>query len=524
MSNQFTPERLEELRALAEQVKADPEIVNSLGEDDVRDLRIYANPFGTQLREGEFFANMSIINWSQVRMKKMLTTALIGYIFRMQMEYEPEEELETLRRKCEKDKEGQNAERCLELEAELARESAAITKTARKLIARFLARHFEFNPDKHLRGAATNPTGDPEREKAYQDADEGTRVRMQCEQIETKIKAKPESLYTFMRGNTLAVHQSALRAASLLARAKSTVESGLPLDDLRVLFTREKTQMEAIATELGRVAEPLERADTLAAWEHKPPSDVFHQFGRYFDNHYSEIDRVCTALYNDKTDIEFAIKLYSTHDTEDDARAYCDSHSREFTNDVLTVSSVGTTLLGPFKGNRDRVNYYNTNTLILREMEKQAELDHKLGKDLMEKEIKKKKKQNIAESGPDAASLASYAGVASGLSIGNRTLTREDREKLEREIAEAEDKEVPDDAIQMNKFVVTYGEDGDATLAREKFYTQAEAPLHLTDPKSQFKEKYQPKKIKSRAGEVAVIADGELKKVLAAKKPLEPAE
>lgn len=524
MSDPFTPERLEELRALAERVKADPEIVNSLGEDDVRDLRIYANPFGTQLREGEFFANMSIINWSQARMKKMIMTGLIGYIFRLQMEYEPEEELELLRRKCEKDKEGQNSEFCLEREAELARESAAITKTARKLIGRFLARHFEFNPDKHLRGAATNPTGDPEREKAYQAADEGGRIRMQCEQLETKIKAKPESLYSFMRGNTLAAHQSALRATALLARAKSTIESGMPLDDLRALILREKAQMEAIAMELGRVAGPLERADTLAAWEHNPPADVFHQFSRYFDNHYSEIDRVCTALYNDKTDIEFAIKLYSTHGTEEDARAYCDSHSREFTNDVLTISSVGTTLLGPFKGNRDRVNYYNSNTLILREMEKQAELDHKLGKDLMEKEIKKKKKQNIAENGPDASSLASYAGVASGLSLANRTITREEREKIEREVAEAEDKEVPDDAIQMNKFITTYDADGEAVLSREKFYTQAEAPLHLTDPESQFKAKYQPKKVKSRMGEVAVVADGELKRVLAAKKPLEPAE
>jgi len=524
MSNPFTPERLEQLRALAEQVKADPEIVNSLGEDDVRDLRIYANPFGTQLREGEFFANMSIINWSQARTKKMLMTALVGYIFRMQMEYEPEEELELLRLKCERDKEGQSAERCSELERVRATESAAITKTARRLIGRFLSRHFEFNPDKHLRKAATNPTGDPEREKAYQEADESGRIRMQCEVIETKLQAKPESLYSFQRGNILSAHQSALRGQALLAQAKSALDGGLPLDDLRVILTREKKQMEAIAAELGRVAEPLERADTLAAWEHKPPADVFHQFTRYFDNHYSEIDRVCGALYNDKTDIEFAIKLYSTHDTEEDARAYCDSHSREFTNDVLTISSVGTTLLGPFKTNRDRVNYYNSNTLILREMEKQSELDHKLGKDLMEKEIKKKKKQNIVESGPDATTLSSYAGVASGLSLANRTISREEREKLERDVAAAEDKEVPDDAIQMNKFITTYSEDGEATLAREKFYTQAETPLHLTDPESQFKGKYQPKKIRSRTGDVAVVADGELKRVLAAKKKLEPEE
>jgi len=523
MSNTFSPERLAELKALAERVVADPELVNSLNEEDVSDLRIYTNPYGTQLRDGEFFANMSIINWSQSRMKKMLTTALVGYIFRAQMEYEPEEELGMLRRRCEKDKEGQSADRCLELEAEYEKEASAITKVSRKLILRFLSRHFDYNPDKHLRKAATNPTGDPEREKAYQEADEGERIRMQCEVTETKIKAKPDTLYAFMRGNVLAAHQSALQSVSLLARAKSSLECGLPTEDLRAMMTREKARMESIAVELGRVATPLERADTLAVWERKPPADVFHQFTRYFDNHYSEITRACTALYTEKEDIEFAIKLYSIHDTEEEAQAYCDSHSREFTNDVFTISSVGTTLLGPFKTNRDRVNYYNSNTLILREMEKQAEKDHKLGKDLMEKEIKKKKKQNIAENGPDSSSLSSYAGVASGLSLANRTITREEREKLERDVAEAEDKEVPDDAIQMNKFITTYDEEGTAQTTREKFYTQAEAPLHMTDADSPFKTKYQPKRtIKSRTGEVAVITEGALKKVVS--KKLEPDE
>jgi len=519
MSNQFTPERLAELRALSEQVTKDPEIVNSLSEEDVCDLRIYGNPFGTQLRDSEFFANMSIINWSDARMRKMTVTALIGYIFRLQLEYTPEDEINMLKRKYEKDKLGQPAERCLEIDAEFEKESAAITKTARRLIGRFLSRHFEFNPDKHLRKAATNPTGDPEREQAYQNADENDKIRMQCETAEKKLQEKPETLYSFMRGNTLATHQAALRTSALLARAKSMLESGLPADDVKLMITREKQRVEAITRELARVAEPLERADTLAAWEHQPPADVFHQFSRYFENHYSEIDRACTALYNDKRDIEFAIKLYSTHDTEEEAQAYCDAHSREFTNDVFTISSVGTTLLGPFKGNRDRINYYNTNTLILREMEKQAEKDHKLGKDLMEKEIKKKKKQNIAESGPDAANLASYAGVASGLSMANRTITREERERLEKEAFEAEDREVPDDAIQMNKFITTYDEDGNATTTREKMYTQAEAPLHLSSADSPFKNSYQPKKkVTSRNGKVMVIDNTK------PRKPLEPEE
>jgi hypothetical protein len=532
----FTEERVAELRAIAERMAENPDVINSLSEEDVADLRKYSNPFGSKLRGEEFWTNLSIINWSQSRMKKMLITALIGYIYRLQMEYEPEEEIAGLRKKYDALKENKTIPEREALEERFREETDAITKASRRLILRFLNRHFEFNPDKHLRGAPTNPTGDPEREKLLAEADEGGKIRLQCETIETKIKAKPESLYSFMRGNVLAAHQLSQRASASLARARGVIAAGLPAEDILGVLSRERVRVDAVTAELGKITEPLAAADTLAAWEHKPPADVFHHFTRYHDNHYEQLNDICTAFYNEKPDIEFAVKIYSTHDDPKAAQAYRDMHAKEFTNDVITVSSIGTTLIGPFKQNLDRVDYYTSNTLILREMDEQSKRDHRLGEDLIKKEITKKKRENNEECGPDAPNLGSYtntnvaAGGKATSVIGKRPLSKEDRERIAKEVAEREDREVPDDAIQVNMFSTEYI-DGEARFKREKMYTQAEDPKHLEDPNSQFANAYQPKKmqktIKSRSGATATIEQGKIAPTPhtpTRRKPLEPDE
>jgi hypothetical protein len=136
---------------------------------------------------------------------------------------------------------------------------------------------------------------------------------------------------------------------------------------------------------MKKVAEPLASADTLHAWKVDPPVDVFHQFDRYLTNHYEQIREVVEALYDEKPDFEYAAIVYDSFKTPEAAREYKIAHEGEFRSEVLTLENSGVSLIGPFRENRQRVDFYNKHTEIMKRMMKQLESDHKLGKDLMEK-------------------------------------------------------------------------------------------------------------------------------------------
>ena len=62
-------------------------------------------------------------------------------------------------------------------------------------------------------------------------------------------------------------------------------------------------------------------------------------------------------------------------------------------------------------------------------MMEQMELDHKLGKDLMEKSVKRNKQKNIAEAGMDSANLNKYMGIQNQIQqLGGKSVSLARRE------------------------------------------------------------------------------------------------
>jgi hypothetical protein len=179
--------------------------------------------------------------------------------------------------------------------------------------------------------------------------------------------------------------------------------------------------------------------------------------------------------------------IYDVHKTAEEAHNYRVQHKDEFRTEVFSVDNSGVSLIGPFKENRERVEYYNKNTEVLRMMNSQVEADHKLGKDLMEKKVRAEKKKNIEEAGPDHPALAAYAKVNNIVQVmgGKKILSREDQEKLAAAKREADeikqDYEIPDDAIQVDMFFPKTDTDGNTTLKKSHFYTAAEPPVFLEE-------------------------------------------
>jgi hypothetical protein len=412
-------------------------------------------------------------------------TAMIGYMYRLAAEYECEDEVAiataTFNKKVATYTDPNEAAKCRE---EHMAYVDLIQSSTRRIIKKFLDRNFEYNPDHHVMNASSTQ-----------------RVqKARSTEMDKKLESNPK-MYTYMRQNLLC-GQTLLDQAVDSLKSSAVVLGDLvygkehvTLDDVadvHGIVQKKYSACLTLANEMKQITAPLVAADTVEAWNVDPPVDVFHHYTRYLTNHYEELRAVCAEYYNEKPDIEYSVIYYDHFDSPEAAREYKIQHENEFKQEVMTIENSGITLIGPFKENRERIDFYNKNTEILKKMTEQADRDQKLGKDLMDKRTQKQKKKNVAELGPDDSRLSAYSKSNNTVkNIGvKKTMTIEEQQEYYKKHREEQEKEIPDDSVQVRMFY-TKEVDGKMTLEDTVFHTQAESPLHLQDG-SEFADKYQP--------------------------------
>ncbi len=515
----------EELRQLGQKIAEDPEMVYGLEPEQAAQLRKYLHPLGNVITTKKCYVNIGLVNWREKYLRKIHMTALVGYLFRTLEEYEPEIELEKERKVHEMRLAALPKDAPAELVAAKHEEHKfmcdMIKKSAKGLIKQFLDRNFEYNPDYHLRGAHTENKKDPER----MSKDEVIRKYCALPVIDSKLEAKSNETFNYMKNHIMNIYQASTEATQCVHNILRVVlDPTISREDQQGILLKKYATMKNITEDLQKIAEPLGTVGVLSALKHNPPADVFHQFDRYLTNHYEQIREVVQALYDEKPDIEYSAIVYDSFKTSEAAREHRIQHESEFRTEVLTLENSCVQLIGPFKENRQRVDFYNKNTEVMKRMMEQLESDHKLGADLMNKQVKSQKKKNIMEAGPDAPGLAEYSRAMNVVAeLGaKKVLTKEEAEAIaaQKKIAQdiKEDYEVPDDAIQVDMF---FPQDG--KLAKTKFYTQAEAPTFMQDP-SRMDEPYQPRRDDGETLETAystktiVSRDGKKKQIKVATK------
>lgn len=495
---------IDELRQLGQKIAEDPEMVYQLGAEQSAQLRKYLHPLGNVITTKKCYVNIGLVNWREKYLRKIHMTALVGYLFRTLEEYEPEIELEKERKTHElrlnalpKDA---PAEYVAAVHEEHKFKCEMIKKSAKGIIKQFLDRNFEYNPDQHLRGAHTENKKDPERVSK----DEAIRKCCALPVIDSKLQAKPNETFNYMKNHIMNTYQATSDATQCVKNILRVIlDPNVSRDDQQGILLKKYDTLRSITVDLKKIAEPLAAVGTLSALTHNPPADVFHQFDRYLTNHYEQLREVVQALYDEKPDIEYSAIVYDAFKTSEAAREHRIQHEGEFRTEVLTLENSCVQLIGPFKENRQRVDFYNKNTEVMKRMMEQLESDHKLGADLMNKQVKSQKKKNILEAGPDAPGLAEYSRAMNTVAeLGaKKVLTKEEADTIaaQKKIAQdiKEDYEVPDDAIQVDMF---FPQDG--KLAKTKFYTQAEAPTFMQDP-SRMNEPYQPRRDDSESMDAA---------------------
>jgi len=477
--NEFQREKLSNLlKSLVEE----PEKINEMTDDELVELKKYINPVGAIIKTKKNYASFSITNWRERYIKKFVTTSMIAYIYRLLDEYEPEFEIESIMKTWGDDI------GCTKNEA-----ADKVRQSVRRVISRFMNRNFRFDPNRHVRAASmmeNKKESTLEKKAQFMTPKCAEELREKCRVDDGEV---PQINTAEMASILFSMCKETMGA---IEKVMKIIKYDTNPDEYSILLKNFLTVQDC-ATRFDAYSGAQRVDETKWALQVMPPADLYYHFDRFVAGHYCELREICEALYAEQPDIEFSILFYDSFKSPEEARDFRIKHEAEFKYDVFTVENGAITLLGPFRENQKRIDFYNKNTEVMKKMMEQLEMDQKLGQDIMKKQVSIKKKKKIRELGTDDSGLEQYAKVMNqAREMGvKEMMTLKEQQEYAATLAEAQkikdDLEVPDDAIQTNVYYPAIDEKGENILKRAKMYSQAEAPLHMQEG-SKYVNEYQP--------------------------------
>jgi hypothetical protein len=402
----------------------DEDSLSNMSDAEILDLRKQLNPYGRTIEGSDNVLTFSYTDLSADYQKKMITTAMVGFLNRMLDEWRVEPGIPVVPvADFVKDPDALD-----EFEASLQQPELMATELAwhkdllqkKVFVKEFLEDMFQYNPDLHVRSAYVPNPNDPERSLI-----DTPSAQLAIWQLKKTNPAFKEAMLQYDR------EQFALEKQDKGEKA--------PIPEI-VLSELRKTTTETI-----------------------PPADIFHRFQYYYDSNYEELQSVVTDLYCCKPEFVTAVNPYAWHKSIGEADEFINKHKEEVIASIFKAESGKWNIIAPFKKVRESVRFFNKKTQVLEAIANQIEADSKIGAELMRKRIKIQKKKNIAKEGPDDPAFVKWKASNTTLKdMGADTLKEDDL-----------DDECPEDALEVPVFRVSKG---GMKIERTKFYTEVVAP------------------------------------------------
>lgn len=436
------------------------EDLSKLNQDKILEMRKRMNPYGRTIAGANKFLNFSITQITHEYWKKFITTAMIGYLNRMCDEWKVPSGVPVV-----------SVYEFLENKSLLDTPALAIEKKnassiadyefnrewmkKRIVVKEFLEEMFQFNPDEHVRSAYRPNYKDASRTPLDTMAAR-IAINHACQKDPTLRADK--ALNDSIRGVKTKKVKRTIRGRNGTIRE---VIREVPAEVIP------PTQVAATSREPLDQSNPKDTSVVSTVTNIIPPHDMFGRFKMYYTENYEDLRGAVKELYCENPEFELAINPYAMHDTREQAETFKKQHADEVITEIFTAETGKWNFFDTFKKQRESVNFYNKNTIILEEMTKQIERDERLGQDLMAKRVEKEKKKNIIESGPDAENFKKWVEE-------NSELTKMGAKY----IGDMADEETPEDAIEVPVWKIAKG---GVELIKDKFYSQAEAPSFVKE-------------------------------------------
>jgi len=429
--------------------------LSELPADRVLELRKKLNPYGRTIEGSDRFLNFSITQISHEYWKKLIVTAFIGFMNRMVDEWKVPENVpvvsvyDYLNDPTKVDTPEivlQKGTKGTLYDYEFNRE----WMKKRVIVKSFLEEMFQFSPDEHVRSAHVPNRADKTRKPINTAA--GHLATEHLKRTNPQFRAK-EELY------------AEVQPKQAPQKTKTVTKTLIGRDGKQRTITKEVPDFDSDHKPTPAEPLPADLKDPSVGQtvrEMIPPHDLFGRFKTYLQSNLEELRDSVNDLYCEKPEFELAINPYSWHDTQEEAETFKKKHRNEVIAEVFTAHSGKWNFFDSFKDQRENVNFYNDNTIVLEEMIKQLERDERLGQDLMKKRVEKVKQKNVIEAGPDAESFKKW-----------RQQNSEIQKLGAQHIGDMADEDCPDDAVQVDVWRVA---ESGLKITKDKFYSLAEAP------------------------------------------------
>lgn len=368
------------------------------------------------------WALVSVNNWEEDFMRKMTMTSLTSWLYRILDEWNPN---------------GENTEVSLE---------------KREIARQFLDRHFQYNPDKHLRS---------HHKKKY---------------------VKKEGM--------------------LVWDEEYVKNNGDNIDPNNPISLHEHTPEQ--------VKEALDNPNLKYASEKNVPTDAFYHWARFTEVNYEPLITATSELFDVRPDMKWSIGFWDSFDSLEDANKCRLKWADNVKVPLNVIENNGHTLMGPWKNNVEATDYHNKNTELLKRMQDQSQSDNKLGEDIMRKKVRINKEKNIMQQGPDAPGLAAYTKAMNKIeTLGAKpALTKEEKKDLEEAYRTRDDEVTPEDAVGVDVFRVSADpETGKQSMARKRIYSKADTPDDVLEQNRLRQAHFEGKMVKDRKGNMVPITD-----------------
>lgn len=203
-----------------------------------------------------------------------------------------------------------------------------------------------------------------------------------------------------------------------------------------------------------------------------PPNDTFVRFDKYLSINHDNIRELTKNLYNVKPDLEHAMIVYDIVDNQAEAEKWIAKNGSVSKFDIISFNLNTWTLLGDFKQNRERIEYYNKHNQIIKKMLEQAEKDNVLGEDMLKKRVKTQKIKSTKVFGKDDDKLKAYQDLAGvkieNLEDGNVQVTTEALVDSKGTLHKTDEDGDPVDLVEVPIIEIK----SDGTVEKSKFFTE----------------------------------------------------
>lgn len=444
---------MEDIENLVKELETNPDFVNNLTEQQLEDIERKLNPYGSTIYGDEKYTCISFTNLREKYMTKLLTTALVGFTYQMSKEHKVDTS---------------------ELKGKFTVDEGQFKKT-------------RSHPDKNNTALVNNI-----KEQAYNEyilkntkEDETEEETVECmakarehaEQIVNDMFKDEE--YIDLEEKAMTEEQN----CNLQASEEKEVINRF----LNKLFKYDPELHATNAFNQKMVNSDVERKNITPGEDdvwNQVPNDTYNRFQMYYDVNYEMLRKAVMFLYAEKPDIEVAINVFDSFDSLEQAKDYVEKNKTKVVTNIYTLTNNKWNLLGSFKENRQRMDFYNKNTVILENILKQQEEDAKVGKELLKKRVKKVKTKNVKTYGKDDPNFQIYkqqnldgvydTTITKIVENEDESLTVEREMEVSEHGAMVDSDGVPEDALEI-KVTTVNAKTGNVGTSR--IFTKAEAPV-----------------------------------------------